>query len=250
MNISNKTVLITGGGSGIGLEIAKKLIVKGNRVIITGRNADKLEKAALGLDNISTFAGDITKEADVAKLAAYLKENHPALDVVINNAGQASLNKLGGDDSKSYDKASEEILTNYLAVIRLNDTLLPLLKQQTEAAIVNVTSVVAFAPNVGIATYSASKAALHSYTQSLRYVLKSTPVKVFELFPPLVNTEFSAEIGGENGIPPAQVADEFVAGFEQDDYEVLVGFTAEFYRMFLASPQKAFVALNQARGNE
>ncbi len=81
-------------------------------------------------------------------------------------------------------------------------------------------------------------------------MLKATPVKVFELFPPLVNTEFSAEIGGENGIPPSQVADEFIAGFEQDDYEILVGFTAEFYRMFLASPQEAFVALNQARGNE
>lgn len=250
MNISNKTVLITGGGSGIGLEIAKTLIAKGNHVIITGRSAHKLEKAALALSNISTFAGDITKEDDIAKLVVYLNENHQNLDVVINNAGQASLNQLGVDGSKSFEKASEEILTNYLAVIRLNDALLPLLKQQKEAAIVNVTSIVAIAPNVGIATYAASKAALHSYTQSLRYVLKTTPVKVFELYPPLVNTEFSAEIGGENGIPPSQVADEFIAGFEKDEFDIRVGFTAEFYKSFLASPDDAFVALNQARGNE
>ena len=250
MNISNKTVLITGGGSGIGLEIAKVLIAKGNQVIITGRSADRLAKAASGLSIINTFAGDVTKEADVTKLVAYLNENHETLDVVINNAGQASFNPLGADGSNSYDSASEEILTNYLAVIRLNDALLPLLKQQKESAIVNVTSIVAIAPNVGIATYAASKAALHSYTQSLRYVLKATPVKVFELYPPLVNTEFSAEIGGENGIPLAQVADEFIAGFEQDEYDIRVGFTAEFYKAFLASPDDAFVALNQARGNE
>jgi len=249
MNISNKTVLITGGGSGIGLEIAKSLTAKGSHVIITGRNADKLEKAASGLNNISTFAGDVTKEADVVKLVAYLTENHKTLDVVINNAGQASLNKLGVEGSDSFTKASEEILTNYLAVIRLNDALLPLLKQQKEAAIVNVTSIVAIAPNVGIATYAASKAALHSYTLSLRYVLKTTPVKVFELYPPLVNTEFSAEIGGANGIPPSQVADEFIAGFEKDEFDIRVGNTSDFYKAFLASPDEAFVGMNQARGN-
>ena len=103
------------------------------------------------------------------------------------------------------------MLTNYLSVIRLNEQLLPLLKQQPEAAIVNVSSIVAFVPGARLATYAASKAALHSYTLSLRHKLaQSTGVKVFELMPPLVNTEFSAEIGGQNGIAPSVVAEALV----------------------------------------
>jgi uncharacterized oxidoreductase len=251
MNINNKTVLITGGGSGIGLEIAKQLTAKGNHVIITGRSEGRLKQAAAALENISTFTADVTEEADVDNLVEYLTQNHPTLDVVINNAGQASFNKLGAEGANSFEKGGEEILTNYLAVVRLNEKLLPLLKQQAEGAIVNVTSIVAYVPNVGIATYAASKAALHSYTQSLRYVLaKDTAIKVFELFPPLVDTDFSKEIGGENGIKPSVVADEFIAAFEKNEYEIHVGFTADLYKMFLSSPQEALKALNVARGNE
>lgn len=94
MNITNKTVLITGGGSGIGLEIAKHLIAKGNKVIITGRNADRLQKAARGLNNISTFAADVTQPDDVEKLVEYIKKEHPDLSVLINNAGQAFVYKI------------------------------------------------------------------------------------------------------------------------------------------------------------
>jgi len=249
MNITNKTVLITGGGSGIGLEIAKTLAQKGNKVIITGRTADKLEKAASALQNVSTFASDINKEDDINKLVAYLTEKHGGLDVLINNAGQASAYELSAE-ANAFEKAGAEIQTNYLAVIRLTEKLLPLLSKQTEAAIVNVTSIVVFAPNAFIPTYAASKAALHSYTQTLRFSLaKTTAIKVFELFPPLVDTDFSKDIGGANGIPPSAVAEQFIEGFENDNYEIHVGATADIYKLFLSSPQEAFKALNQARGN-
>src|SRR5476651_763062 len=102
MNITDKTVLITGGGSGIGLEIAKTLTAKGNHVIITGRSEGRLKQAAAALENISTFTADVTKETDVDSLVDYLSNNHPNLDVVINNAGQASFNKIGTVGANSF----------------------------------------------------------------------------------------------------------------------------------------------------
>ena len=247
MNISNKTILITGGGSGIGFQAAKLLTEKGNKVIITGRSEARLKKAAAQLTNIGIFAGDITKEEDVKKLVAYLAANHPDLSVLINNAGQASVYQLL-PGATAHENASVEILTNYLAVIRLTDHLLPVLEKQKEAAIVNVTSILAIAPSYDVPTYSASKSALHSYTQILRYTLaKDTNIKVFELMPPLVDTDFSQEIGGSNGIPPKQVADDLVNALENDIEEIRVGFTAQFYDAYLKSPEEAFVMLNSRR---
>jgi uncharacterized oxidoreductase len=137
--------------------------------------------------------------------------------------------------------------TNYLSVIRLNEKLLPLLKKQSEAAIVNVSSIVAFVPGKLTATYSASKAALHSYTQALRVALTDTTVKVFELMPPLVDTEFSTEIGGHLGIPPSQVADEFLAALEIDNYEIRVGNTELLYQLYLSSPVEALKFMNERK---
>ena len=144
--------------------------------------------------------------------------------MLVNNAGQAFV--YNATVVPSFENSGAEMLTNYLAPIRLIDKLLPTLKAQKEAAIVNVTSVLAIAPSHDMPTYSASKAALRSYTQALRFSLgDNSTVKVFELMPPLVDTEFSAGIGGSNGIPPQQVADEFLKGIETDTYEIKVGFT-------------------------
>ena len=122
-----------------------------------------------------------------------------------------------------------------------------LLFQQREAAIVNVSSIVAFVPG-SLVTYSASKAALHSYTLSLRHALaQSTAIKVFELMPPLVNTEFSVAIGGRNGIAPSVVAEDLVRGLEQDEYEIRTGNTEKIYRLSLSSPEEAFLALHPAK---
>lgn len=248
MNITNKTVLITGGGSGIGFEIAKLLSQKGNKVIITGRSEERLQKAIAKLNNVEAIATDINSAKDVESLVAKINKDFGALDILINNAGQAYYYKLDENNVNAAEKAAHEMQTNYVSVINLTEKLLPLLKVAKEAAIVNVTSIVAFAPGVGIPTYSASKAALRSYSQSLRFVLaKTTNIKVFELMPPLVNTEFSAGIGGENGIPPQQVADELIAAFESDQYEIHVGNTAGIYQLFRSSPEEALNALNQER---
>ena len=138
------------------------------------------------------------------------------------------------------------MLTNYLSVIRLNEKLLPILKKQAEAAIVNVSSIVAFVPG-SLATYSASKAALHSYTQSLRIALENSSIKVFELMPPLVDTQFSAPIGGNKGISPRLVAEDLLTAFANDNYEIRVGKTEDLYQLFLSSPAKALDYLRGER---
>jgi uncharacterized oxidoreductase len=244
MNISNKTILITGGGSGIGLAIAKLLSEHGNRLILTGRNQTKLDQAARQLSNATAIACDITNAAELTGLVNRIQTEFGDLNVLVNNAGYGSAYQLGVS-ANAFALAEAEIAVNYLAVIRLTELLLPMLSQQSEAAIVNVSSIVAFAPQVVIPTYSASKAALHSYTQALRHTLaQSTTIRVFELMPPLVDTELTQEIGGASGIPPREVAEGLLAGLEQDIYEIHIGQTAQFYDYHRASPAEAFAMLN------
>jgi uncharacterized oxidoreductase len=245
MNISNKTALITGGGSGIGFHMARLLGEQGSKVIITGRTEEKLKNAVSQMKNAEYFVCDITQYDEVYTLTERLKARGIQLDLLVNNAGNATVYDLLGDTAVKL--ATTEINTNYTAVINLTNNLLPLLKKSEEAAIVNVTSIVAFAPGAVLGGYSASKAALHSYTQSLRHHLSGgTNIKVFELMPPLVNTEFSKEIGGEKGMPPEEVAQALVEALQTDTFEIHVGMTADFYKLYLSSPQEAFRALNQA----
>jgi len=246
MKTTKNTILITGGGSGIGFEIAK-LLSPDNQIIITGRNADKINKAASQLQNTTAIASDITNGEDVDALVSNLKKDFPDLNILINNAGNASYYSLQAPEVDAFSKASDEINTNYLSVIRLTEKLLPVLASQPESAIVNVSSIVAFVPGKNLPTYSASKAALHSYTQSLRLTLEGTSVKVFELMPPLVNTEFSKEIGGENGLDPEVLATELKTAFETDNYEIRVGQTADMFALFHSAPDEALAVMNQNR---
>lgn len=244
MKTSQNTALVTGGSAGIGFEIAKVLSENGNHVIITGRNEQRLKNAEAKLKNVTAIVSDVTKNQDVNLLSELLNARFPNLNMVVNNAGHALLYNISSGSDNAFDKAGEEMFTNYLSVIRLNEKLLPLLKKQPEAAIVNVSSIVAFVPG-SLAGYSASKAALHSYTNSLRLALAETsPIKVFELMPPLVNTQFSKAIGGERGISPEAVAKDFFEALQKDNYEIHVGQTADLYRLFLSSPTEALKLMN------
>lgn len=249
MKTTNNTVLITGGSAGIGLEIAKLLSESGNKVIITGRNEARLQQAASQLKNVSTIVSDVSNAKDVDNLVGQIKTEFPALNMVINNAGRALVYDITEENVNAFEKAEDEMLTNYLSIIRLNEKLLPILKTNDHPTIVNVSSVVAFVPGF-LATYSASKAALHSYTRYLRLALKDANINVFELMPPLVDTEFSAPIGGKNGVPASFVAEQLMAGLEQDNYEIRVGQTEDIYRLYLSSPENALLAMNQARTQE
>lgn len=244
MKTTKNTILVTGGSAGIGFEIARLFAANGNSVIITGRDKDRLHYAATQLTNVIPVVSDVTNAQDVESLVKKIEKNFPMLNVVINNAGKAWIHNLASDTG-TFEKAAEEIQTNYLSVIRLNEHLLPILKRQKEAAIVNISSIVAFSPNHLMSTYGASKAALHSYTQSLRLALaRNSSIKVFEVMPPLVNTDFSQAIGGAKGIPPSMVAEELMSAFNNNTYELHIGKTAYIYELTRTSPNEALLAMN------
>ena len=247
MNTSKNTVLIIGGTAGIGLEIVKQLTALDNHVIVTGRNETRLLNATKGLKNVTAVPMDVSNATDVNQLVTLIEKDFPQQNIVINNAGRAIVYHLADQHQDAFANAADEMLTNYLSIIRINEKLLPVLKKQTVSAIVNVSSVVAYVPGITLPTYAASKAALHSYTTSLRLSLEDTPVRVFELMPPLVDTEFSREIGGHNGIKPFVVADEFIAALQKDEFEIRVGDTAKIYVLFRQSPVEALNVMNANR---
>lgn len=232
MKTSSNTVFISGGSAGIGLAIAKKLSAAGNKVIINGRNEERLQNALKELDNAVGIQGDLSIESERIRIAGELATQHPDLNIIINNAGAAFMNDLSVAGNSAAEKARQEMNTNYISVIHFTSLVLPQLLQQDEAAVVNVSSIAVYRSNKYVPTYSASKAALHSYTQGLRDTFaENEKLHVFELYPPLVNTEFSAEIGGASGIPASEVADEFLAALELNQVEVPVGVTKQIHAL-------------------
>ena len=228
MKTNGNTILITGGSAGIGFELAKQFSQLGNKVLITGRNADKLKQAADKLENVIPISGDVTDSKSTDQLVAQIKQEHPELNMVINNAGYAAVYQLDAT-ADAASKASSEMDTNYLSIVGLTEKLLPTLLKKENSAIVNVTSIVAYYPQKMLPTYTASKAALKAYTDVLRETFEDQ-LNVFELIPPLVNTDFSKEIGGENGIPPKEVADELILALEKNQWLVPVGMSKEFVK--------------------
>ncbi len=230
MNTSGNTVFISGGSAGIGLAIAKKLSAVGNKVIINGRSEERLQDALNELENTVAIQGDLSEKADRIRIANELTEKHPEVNIIINNAAIAFLNDLADKSINSSELAAQEMNTNYVAVIDFTELMLPQLLKQENAAIINITSIAAFRGNKYGPTYAASKAALHSYTEGLRDVYEENEnLQIYEVFPPLVNTEFSAAIGGENGIPPAEVADELLIALDKNQFEVPVGDSKKYH---------------------
>ena len=238
MKTTGNTIFISGGSAGIGLAIAKKLNAAGNKIIINGRSEERLHRALKELDDAVAIQGDLSVRADRVRIAEDLKSNYPKLNIIINNAGAAFMNDLSDVNNDSAEKAYQEINTNYLSVIDFTTLTLPLLLQQDEAAIVNVSSIAVFRSNKYLPTYSASKAALHGYTQGLRDTFSENEnLSVYELYPPLVNTDFSAEIGGANGIPPSEVADELFIALGKNQFEVPVGDTKKIHELVIPNTE-------------
>ena len=244
MNIENKTILITGGGTGIGFSIAKKLSGKGNNIIIAGRREEKLKDAVAQLSGASYIVADVTKEADVENLVQQVRNQFNALDILVNNAGVITAYPLDSE-AGVYEKAKFEMDLNYLSVVRLTEKLLPLLKVSKDAAIINIESIVSYLPATVIATYSATKAALHSYSQSLRLVLQKTnpSVKVFEVFPPFVDTDMTKGFDADK-LSPDEVALDIYNALQNNDYAVRPGRTKEVYQSFLQSPEVTLKKFN------
>ena len=188
MHITGNTILITGGGSGIGRGLAEAFQAAGNRVIITGRRRQALEETVAANPGMALRVLDIDDAAALKAFAGQVVQDYPALNVLINNAGIMRAENLLAEPLDLAD-AEATITTNMLGPIRLTAALLAHLRKQAQAAIINVSSGLAFVPLALTPTYCATKAALHSYSQSLRFQLRLTSVQVIELAPPAVATD-------------------------------------------------------------
>jgi uncharacterized oxidoreductase len=188
MKLTDNTILVTGGGSGIGRGLAEAFHALGNQVIIAGRRQNVLDKTTEANPGMASLVLDIENPAAIEAFATQITSQHPALNVLINNAGILRPENLTAQQPDLRD-AEAMVTTNLLGPIRLTAALLPHLKKQPRATILNVSSGLGFVPLPLAPTYSATKAALHSYTQSLRFQLRDTPVQVVEIIPPYVQTE-------------------------------------------------------------
>jgi len=213
MKLTGNTIFITGGGSGIGRGLAEALHGLGNQVIISGRRAEVLKTVTEANPGMQSVELDVASAASIASVAAKLVAEHPELNVLINCAGIMQPDGVNGvvDDAV----VSSIITTNLLGTVRMTSALIEHLKAQQSATVINVSSGLAFVPLAITAVYSASKAAIHSYTQSLRFLLKGTSVKVLELAPPYVQTEL---MGPEMAVDPRAMP---LADFIQETIEVL-----------------------------
>lgn len=251
MDLQGKTILITGGASGIGLEAAKQFLAIGAKVIITGRNQAKLDAAKKAYPALIAIQSDAGKEADAKALFKTVKEIG-GIDILYNNAGVlvTPLN-LGIPNDKHLEGAAYEMEVNYLGVIRLNNLFLDMLKSRNEAAIINTTSILSMSPSLIEATYSSSKTALAFYTISLREHLKiiGSKVKIFELIPPLVATEMTAERNNEK-ITSEEMVKGLINGLSKNHYTIRVGDAKIFSLVNRFFPKTAFKIINPKESHQ
>lgn len=245
MYIKGKTILITGGASGIGLESAKQFLAEGAKVIVTGRNQAKLDDAKRMLPLITIIKSDVENPEDA--IALYDKvASLGGIDILYNNAGVGSpaLN-LGISNEQILKNAIYEMNINYFGVIRLNTLFIDMLKSRKESAIINTTSILSMVPALEEPTYAATKAALSFYTRTLRKNLEilSSNVKVFELLPPVVATEMTAN-RSDKKMTPEKLVKALVSGIKKDRFTIRVGDTKLLYVVNRLSPQLAFNLVN------
>ena len=243
MKLSGNTILITGGTSGIGYEMAKEFIKNRNTVIVTGRNEQKLQKVKNELNGVVTIKSDVSNPDDVKALYEHVAKDHPNLNVLINNAGVMIEINLQNHQLSATD-LTKEIDIIVKGNIWMNDAFIPLLMKNRNAATVTVSSMLAFVPLAITPVYCAAKAALHSYTLSLREQLRNTDVKVFELAPPATETELLTVFNEEDkkGVSvisvQAMVAS-FFKGLSNDKFEICPGqssqlrFMSRFFPSFI-----------------
>lgn len=217
MNISENTILITGGGSGIGRALAEALHARGNQIIIAGRREDALKEAAAANPGMAWATLDVDDPAAVAAFGSRIVKDHPGLNAVILNAGIMKAEDLTAapGDLSTLDAT---ITTNLLGPIRLTAALLPHFLTLPKATVITVTSGLAFIPLAATPTYSATKAAMHSWTQSLRHQLRETAVEVLELAPPAVATDLMpGHANNPNSMPLADYTAEVLGLIERGD---------------------------------
>ena len=234
MKLEGRTILITGGTSGIGFEMAKQLIARRNTVLITGRDQQKLEEAKSTLPGVHTFQSDASKPDDIQALRQRVSTEFPACDTLINNAG--IMRNLNVSEPRSLTDVTRELDINLNGPVQMVQEFLPHLKSRPNGMIVNLSSGLAFVPFPLSPIYSAAKAGIHAFTRCLRVQLKGSNVTVVELAPPGVETklfrgEFEMEMKGQKGMAVDVLVTKAIAGIEAGKTEIRPGLSNVLYLM-------------------
>lgn len=242
--LTNNTILITGGSSGVGLELARRLIEKGNTVLICGRSKEKLTEARQLLPQVQIFPCDIASEKECILLYEWVKTNYPDCNILINNAAIVH-NTAFLDDNQAIEKAHEEFQTNILAPIRLSKLFLPLLLKNANAQLINITTGLVYAPRAVYPFYNATKAALHSFTQTLRLQLRNEPIKVIEILLPVVNTPWHKGNPPKIAISAEKAVEEVLRKLEKgNNLEIRIGGVNILYWLARIAPGFAIRKIN------
>lgn len=244
MRISGNTILITGATSGIGLSLARRFHALGNNIVAVGRNREKLSQMEGEMDDLTGYVCDIGDSFQLDELLDKLRAKHPNLNVLINNAGIQYNYQLDGPEGDA-TKLAYELNVNLLATMRICQGLLPLLRHQKYAAVVNVSSGLAFAPKASAPVYCATKSAVHSFTQSLRYQLEDSSIRVYELIPPLVDTPMT-EGRQADKLDVEDVVSTFVRAFKREQLEINIGKVKTLRTMLRVWPSMGYRLLKYA----
>ena len=242
MELKNSTILITGGTSGIGLEFVKQLTEQGATIIVTGRNLDKLNATKKQFPNVQIFQSDVSNPNDIEQLYQQVTKAFPDLNMVINNAG-IMRNLFLVNTHLDIESITSEIDINLSGVIRMNHQFLPHLRTKKSAAIVNISSGLAFLPFPLSPVYSAAKSGIHAYSQVLRLQLKNTPVKVFEIAPPATATDlmddFTDDLGSDGGplMKVEKMVQVAINGLLKDKFEIKPGMSKALKLMGRIAPK-------------
>lgn len=243
MNIAGKHALVTGGAAGIGLAITRALSNAGASVLVVGRNQARLDAARVGFPRVTTFSADLSRVDERKRLVDHVSKGLPPVDILVNNAGTMQYFDLIGADAMR--RLEAELALDLHAPIHLATALLPHLLGRPEAAIVNVTTGLVYAPFGITPGYSAAKGGLHAFTRSLRWQTRQSRLKVLELMPPAVETDLTSNYAGPK-ISPEKVASALVKGLRAGRDEVRPGMTRALHVMSRIAPGFIFEAINKA----
>ena len=243
MNLANNTILLTGGATGIGLALAERLQAAGSQVIAVGRRADKLQEAQQRIPGLLTYQADLAQPAERIALAEWVQREYPQVNVLLNNAGisnQVAIADLG-TSLNAWEQERQELAINLEAPIHFSALLLPHLQGKPGATILTVSSGLAFAPLAATPVYCATKAALHSFTLSLRYQAAKLGVAVVEIIPPQVQTDLGGPGTYSGGEPVEAFADGVLARIAAGEQEVGYGIS-ESWRLASREQHDAYFA--------
>lgn len=243
MKLSNNTIFITGGSSGIGLEMADVLTQKGNQVIICGRSAEKLEKAEQTIPGLKTLQCDLSESKERKQLVNWVMKKHPECNVLINNAAIVHQTNFFSDQDM-IEKANLEIETNFTAPVELTKLFSPHLEKNPDSAIIYITTGLVYSPKAAYPIYCATKSALHSFIQTLRWQIKDIPIGIYEVLMPAVDTPFHRGNPPQITISPDKAVQEMLDKLKKDQKEIKIGRVGILHYLSRIAPDFAMKKVN------